>query len=186
MSGAMNDVPKQVLDVLPWDPFEQIDIARKITSIALSTRVSSLESQSSILLQDIAARDDVIVDLQSHLHSLDFSLSQDLHSLSVADHQKENLFKENASLLETVNKLKRDVAKLETFRKTLMMSLQDEEENLARGPPEYEENLLHPQAAHFMIDLLSIHLQIQVPMPQRQNTLRKADEILGPENKDLY
>ncbi|GJX66817.1 putative WAT1-related protein, partial [Tanacetum coccineum] len=157
MSGAMNDVPKQVLDVLPYDPFEQIDIARKITSIALSTRVSSLESQSSILLQDIAARDDVIVDLQSHLHSLDFSLSQDLHSLSVADHQKENLLKENASLLETVNKLKRDVAKINVIyqlseicpavllnliseKKTLMMSLQDEEENLARGPPEYEES----------------------------------------------
>ncbi|PWA81061.1 hypothetical protein CTI12_AA191160 [Artemisia annua] len=52
----------------------------------------------------------------------------------------ENLLKENASLLETVNKLKRDVAKLETFRTTLMMSLQDEEESLARGPPEYEES----------------------------------------------
>nr|GEZ30599.1 hypothetical protein CTI12_AA501740 [Tanacetum cinerariifolium] len=65
----------------------QLDIARKITSIALSTRVSSLESESSILQQHIAARDDVIVDLESKLHSLDFSLSQDLHNLSLADHQ---------------------------------------------------------------------------------------------------
>nr|GEX50110.1 hypothetical protein CTI12_AA501740 [Tanacetum cinerariifolium] len=87
MSGDMN-VPKQVSDVLPCDPFEQIDIARKITSIALSTRVSSLESESSILQQHIAARDDVIVDLESKLHSFDFSLSQDLHNLSLADHQK--------------------------------------------------------------------------------------------------
>nr|GFD25313.1 hypothetical protein CTI12_AA501740 [Tanacetum cinerariifolium] len=71
---------------------EQLDIARKITSIALSTRVSSLESETSILLQDIAARDDVIVDLQSRLHSLDFSLSQDLHNLSLVDHQKVYLF----------------------------------------------------------------------------------------------
>nr|GEV74413.1 hypothetical protein CTI12_AA501740 [Tanacetum cinerariifolium] len=138
MSGDMN-VPKQVLDVLPCDPFEQIDIARKITSIALSTRVSSLESESSILQQHIAARDDVIVDLESKLHSFDFSLSQDLHNLSIADHQKENLLKENAWLLETINKLKRDVAKLETFRKTLMMSLQDEEGILSRGPPEYRK-----------------------------------------------
>ncbi|PWA47145.1 hypothetical protein CTI12_AA501740 [Artemisia annua] len=138
MSGT--NVPKQVLDVLPSDPFEQLDIARKITSIALSTRVSSLESESSILREEIAGRDDVIVDLESKLGSLDFSLSQDLHNLSLADHQKENLLKENASLLETVNKLKRDVAKLETFRTTLMMSLQDEEESLARGPPEYEES----------------------------------------------
>nr|GEW56576.1 hypothetical protein [Tanacetum cinerariifolium] len=42
---------------------EQLDIARKITSIALSTRVSSLKSETSILLQDIAAHDDVIIDL---------------------------------------------------------------------------------------------------------------------------
>nr|GFA03025.1 putative WAT1-related protein [Tanacetum cinerariifolium] len=139
MSGDMN-VPKQVLVVLPCDSFEQIDIARKITSIALSTRVSSLESESSILQQHIAARDDVIVDFELKLHSLDFSLSQDLHNLSLADHQKENLLKENAWLLETINKLKRDVAKLETFRKTLMMSLQDEEGILSRGSPEYEES----------------------------------------------
>nr|GEX27361.1 hypothetical protein CTI12_AA501740 [Tanacetum cinerariifolium] len=80
MPGDMN-VPKQFLDVLPCDPFEQLDIARKITSNALSTRVSSLESESSILQQHIAARDDVIVDLESKLRSLDFSLSQDLHNL---------------------------------------------------------------------------------------------------------
>nr|GEY73792.1 hypothetical protein CTI12_AA501740 [Tanacetum cinerariifolium] len=94
MSGDMN-VLKQVLDVLPCDPFEQIDIARKITSIALSTRVSSLESESSILQQHIAARDDVIVDLESKLHSFDFSLSQDLHNLSLADHQKREAWRDD-------------------------------------------------------------------------------------------
>ncbi|KAI3740619.1 hypothetical protein L2E82_31088 [Cichorium intybus] len=34
------------LELLPSDPFQQLDVARKITSIALSTRVSTLESKS--------------------------------------------------------------------------------------------------------------------------------------------
>ena len=38
--------PEEVLEVLPPDPFEQLDVARKITSIALSTCVSSLESEA--------------------------------------------------------------------------------------------------------------------------------------------
>nr|GEX16302.1 putative WAT1-related protein [Tanacetum cinerariifolium] len=170
----------------------------------------------------------------------------------------ENLLKENASLLERVNKLKRDVAKLETFRKTLMMSLQDEEESLERDPPEYEEStssiqshssdvgisyhdehvtdasrprisqsllfasqtsspwlttpetpptlsasaspmrtpppvsprrhsqvrsrLAYEQFAAFLANVKELNSQKQ----SEEDTLRKADEILGPENKDLY
>ncbi|KAI3692509.1 hypothetical protein L6452_32326 [Arctium lappa] len=131
---AAFDLPVEVLEVLPSDPFQQLDVARKITSIALSTRVSALESESSDLRQQLADRDAVIADLNSQLDSLDSSLSQNLHKLSIADQEKENLLKENASLLETVNKLKRDVAKLESFRKTLMMSLQDEEGSSATAP----------------------------------------------------
>ncbi|CAI9284693.1 unnamed protein product [Lactuca saligna] len=129
------DLPNEVLEVLPSDPFQQLDVARKITSLALSTRVSALESESSDLRQQLTERDAFIADLHSQLDSLDSSLSQNLQKLSLADQEKENLLRENASLLETVNKLKRDVTKLESFRKTLMMSLQDEEGSSTTGPP---------------------------------------------------
>ncbi|KAJ9537172.1 hypothetical protein OSB04_029905 [Centaurea solstitialis] len=134
-SVAAFDLPLEVLEVLPSDPFQQLDVARKITSIALSTRVSALESESSDLRQQLADRDALIADLNSQLDSLDSSLSQNLQKLSIADQEKDDLLKENASLSETVNKLKRDVAKLESFRKTLMMSLQDEEGSSATAPP---------------------------------------------------
>lgn len=139
--SAAFDLPQEVLEILPSDPFQQLDIARKITSIALSTRVSALESDSSDLRQLIADRDAVIVDLNSQFDFLDASVSQNLQKLSIADHEKEDLLRENVMLLETVDKLKRDVVKLESFRKTLMMSLQDEEESSTTGPSVVAANL---------------------------------------------
>ncbi|KAI3690574.1 hypothetical protein L2E82_48685 [Cichorium intybus] len=139
--GASFDLPQEVLELLPSDPFQQLDVARKITSLALSTRVSALESESSDLRQQLTEKDAFIADLNSQLDSLDLSLSQNLQKLSLADQEKENLLRENASLLETVNKLKRDVAKLESFRKTLMMSLQDEEGSSTTGPPVVTSNV---------------------------------------------
>ncbi|CAH8276546.1 unnamed protein product [Arabidopsis lyrata] len=123
------DLPDELLQVLPSDPFEQLDVARKITSIALSTRVSALESESSDLRELLAERDKEIAELQSHVESLDASLSDAFHKLSLADGEKENLIRENASLSNTVKRLQRDVSKLEGFRKTLMMSLQDDDQN---------------------------------------------------------
>ncbi|XP_076911304.1 uncharacterized protein At4g15545-like isoform X2 [Bidens hawaiensis] len=128
------ELPPEILSVLPSDPFQQLDVARKITSIALSTRVSALEAESSDLRQQLADRETLIGELYAQIDSLDSSVSQNLNKLSIVNQEKESLVKENATLVETVNKLKRDVAKLETFRKTLMMSLQDEEGSNAAGP----------------------------------------------------
>lgn len=82
------DLPEEVLQVLPSDPFEQLDVARKITSIALSTRVSSLESESSDLRELLAEKDKEIAELQSHAESLDASLSDALQKLSLAEDEK--------------------------------------------------------------------------------------------------
>ncbi|CAI9118667.1 OLC1v1020263C1 [Oldenlandia corymbosa var. corymbosa] len=132
-SGIPNDfgLPEEVLEVLPPDPFEQLDVARKITSIALSTRIASLESEASVLRHNLAEKDDVIADLQSQLESLDAALSDASDKLSRADQEKEDLKKENETLANAVKKLNRDVAKLEAFRKTLMRSLQDDEDHSA-------------------------------------------------------
>nr|GEW66553.1 putative WAT1-related protein [Tanacetum cinerariifolium] len=117
------DLPSEVLEVLPSDPFEQLDLARKITSVALFTRISALESESSVLRDQLADRDAVVEDLRAQVESLNVALSE------------EALLNENVSLSEQVKKLNRDVAKLESFRKTLMMSLQDEDGSSAKDPP---------------------------------------------------
>ncbi|KAK9084065.1 hypothetical protein Scep_030536 [Stephania cephalantha] len=107
------DLPEEVEAVLPSDPFEQLDIARKITSIALATRVSKLESESSRLRSTLHERDDLIADLQSQIESLHASLAQSTDRLAQADSLKERLLLENASLSNTVKKLNRDVSKQE-------------------------------------------------------------------------
>ncbi|CAF2073171.1 unnamed protein product [Brassica oleracea var. botrytis] len=144
------DLPEEVLQVLPSDPFEQLDVARKITSIALSTRVSALESESSDLRELLAEKDKEISELQSHVESLDASLSDALQKLSLAEDEKENLVRENSSLSSTVKRLQRDVSKLEGFRKTLMMSLQDDDQNagttqiIAKPTPNDEDSPFQP------------------------------------------
>lgn len=82
------DLPEEVVQVLPSDPFEQLDVARKITSIALSTRVNDLESESSALRAKVADKDNLIADLQSQLESLDASLSETADKLVRADEEK--------------------------------------------------------------------------------------------------
>ncbi|KAK6130387.1 hypothetical protein DH2020_035892 [Rehmannia glutinosa] len=82
------DIPEELLEVLPSDPFEQLDVARKITSIALSTRVDALESEVSVLREQLADRDDIISGLESQLESLDASLNEASDKLAVAQQEK--------------------------------------------------------------------------------------------------
>ncbi|KAL3648900.1 hypothetical protein CASFOL_005303 [Castilleja foliolosa] len=133
-ASARFDIPEELLEVLPSDPFEQLDVARKITSIALSTRVDALESEASVLRDELTDRDNIICELESQIESLDAALNEATDKLAVAEQDKESLMRENAQLSNNVKKLNRDVTKLEAFRKTLMRSLQDDEENPASAP----------------------------------------------------
>ncbi|XP_073125473.1 uncharacterized protein At4g15545-like [Henckelia pumila] len=130
-SGSKFDLPEEFLRVLPADPFQQLDIARKITSIALSTRVQALESETSDLRLHLRDKDAVISALESQLQSLDASLNEASDQIAVSQQEKESLKLENKQLSSIVTKLNRDVAKLEAFRKTLMQSLQDDEDKPA-------------------------------------------------------
>ncbi|XP_044500783.1 uncharacterized protein At4g15545 isoform X2 [Mangifera indica] len=150
-SGSTFDLPEEVLQLLPSDPFEQLDIARKITSLALFTRVSALESESSALRAQLAEKDSIIADLQAQIESFDSSLSDIADKLSQAQLAKENLEKDNACLANTVKKLQKDVSKLEVFRKTLVQSLQEDEETTSTGaahviakPTPHDEATLPP------------------------------------------
>lgn len=175
--GSAFDLPEDVLQVLPSDPFQQLDVARKITSIALSTRVSALESESSLLRAQLAEKDDFIAHLHAQIESLDSSLSDSSDKLSRATQEKENLLKENASLSNTVKKLQRDVSKLEVFRKTLVRSLQEDEESSAGAPqiiakptPNEDDTTLPP----------SRYSSIQSKIPEMGNSFAEDRETDAP------
>ncbi|XP_078441111.1 PH-response transcription factor [Wolffia australiana] len=126
-------LPEEVLAVLPADPFEQLDLARKITSIALSNRVSGLEEEISMLRGELEEKEDLVAELRAQVETLDVSLAEISNQLVQNEEEKEALRRENASLSNTVKKLNRDVSKLEIFKKTLMQSLQEDEEKPNAG-----------------------------------------------------
>ncbi|XP_014519162.1 uncharacterized protein At4g15545 isoform X2 [Vigna radiata var. radiata] len=127
-SASSVDLPEELLQLLPSDPYEQLDVARKITSVALSTRVNALQSESSTLRAELADRERLIAELQVQVDSFDAALSEAADKLARADQDKESLVKENAFLSSSVRKLTRDVSKLESFRRTLMKSLHEDED----------------------------------------------------------
>ncbi|KAH0471143.1 hypothetical protein IEQ34_000866 [Dendrobium chrysotoxum] len=127
------NLPESLIAVLPSDPFEQLDLARKITSIALATRLAKLEDEIDGLSRTVSDRDDLIAKLRAHIESLDSTLGELSGQLNRTQEEKETLLKENATLSDTVKKLNRDVSKLEVFKKTLMQSLKEEDESSQVG-----------------------------------------------------
>ncbi|XP_024632008.1 uncharacterized protein At4g15545 isoform X2 [Medicago truncatula] len=146
LSGSNLDIPEELLQVLPSDPFEQLDVARKITSIALSTRVNTLQSEVSALRDELVKKDELIAELEAQGEPLHAALSEAADKLALAEQDKEKLLKENASLSSTVRKLSRDVSKLEVFRKALMQSLQEDEEKPGAVSPNIAA-MLHSQSS---------------------------------------
>lgn len=88
-------LPEEVLSVIPSDPFEQLDVARKITSIALATRISKLESEASRLRQRLAEKDDLVAELRAKVETIDASLADVSDRLARADEEKVFLFLSN-------------------------------------------------------------------------------------------
>jgi CMP-N-acetylneuraminic acid synthetase len=73
------DLPDEILSVIPTDPYHQLDLARKITSMAIASRVSSLESDTGRLRQMLLEKDRVINDLEDRVSTLTRA-SQQAHS----------------------------------------------------------------------------------------------------------
>ncbi|XP_019439743.1 PREDICTED: uncharacterized protein At4g15545-like isoform X7 [Lupinus angustifolius] len=153
---VMNEptLPEELVQVLPSDPFEQLDLARKIMSVALATRVNALQSESSILSAELANKDATVAELQSEVDSLYAAISEAEERFAKAEEEKERLVTENASLSNTVRKLTRDVSKLQVFKRTLMQSFQEEEENSGgavaaklQSQTSITSSTFHPEAA---------------------------------------
>lgn len=61
----------EILSVIPTDPYDQLDLARKITSMAIASRVTKLESETGKLRQKLHDKDRFIVELQNKVSQLE-------------------------------------------------------------------------------------------------------------------
>ncbi|CAL9172573.1 uncharacterized protein At4g15545-like [Musa acuminata AAA Group] len=124
--GSDFHLPDEILAVMPTDPYEQLDLARKITSMAIASRVSKLELEAGRLRQSVAEKDRTIADLQEKLAQFDRVFQQTDSRLRAALEENVKLAKERDSLAQTSKKLTRDLTKLEAFKKHLLQSLNED------------------------------------------------------------
>ncbi|KAI9394476.1 hypothetical protein POPTR_005G097600v4 [Populus trichocarpa] len=124
--GTDFSLPDEILAVIPLDPYEQLDLARKITSMAIASRVSNLESEMGRMKQKMLEKDHIIFELQEKLGNLQRVCQESESKLSLTLDDNVKLSKERDSLAMTAKKLGRDLAKLETFKRQLMQSLSDD------------------------------------------------------------
>ncbi|CAD6272175.1 unnamed protein product [Miscanthus lutarioriparius] len=68
-------LPAELMTVLPSDPFAQLDVARRITSMALSHRLGRLEAEAARLRSQLAERDAEAEDLRERVEQLDAALA---------------------------------------------------------------------------------------------------------------
>lgn len=83
-NNGSSELPREVLAVLPSDPYEQLDVARKITAMAVSSRLSMLESESGKLRQRLQEKDQIVYTLQERVSELEQALQESSAQLSQA------------------------------------------------------------------------------------------------------
>ncbi|KAI5073657.1 hypothetical protein GOP47_0011670 [Adiantum capillus-veneris] len=127
-NNGSSELPREVLAVLPSDPYEQLDVARKITAMAISSRLSMLETESGKLKQRLQEKDQIAYSLQERVSELEQALQESSVRLSQALDEQTKLASEKNTLATSVKKLTRDVTKLETFKRALMQSLQEDDD----------------------------------------------------------
>ncbi|PKA57024.1 Uncharacterized protein AXF42_Ash002328 [Apostasia shenzhenica] len=127
-NGAAADIhlPDEILSIIPKDPYEQLDLARKITSLAIASRVSKLENEAGRMRQKIADKDQVISELKNRISELEVMFRETDARLRTVLEENIKLTKERDLLELSSKKMSKDLAKLEAFKRHLMQSLNDE------------------------------------------------------------
>jgi hypothetical protein len=69
-------LPDDVLAVLPRDPYEQLDLARRITALAVAGRVTGLERELGRLRDGAAEKDAENAELRERVALLDRALQE--------------------------------------------------------------------------------------------------------------
>ncbi|KAJ9139648.1 hypothetical protein P3X46_030361 [Hevea brasiliensis] len=126
VGGSDFHLPDEILAVIPTEPYGQLDLARKITSMAIASRVSKLEAETGCMRQKIYEQDQIIYELEEKASNMQRSFLEAESRLKISLDENIKLSKERDSLAMRLKKLSHDLAKLETFKRQLMQSLNDD------------------------------------------------------------
>ncbi|XP_078437462.1 uncharacterized protein At4g15545-like [Wolffia australiana] len=120
-------ISKEILDVIPTDPHDLLDLARKITSMAIASRVKHLDEEVHRLHESVVEKDGLIDELRLRLVHMDKLFQETEARLKTSLEENIKLSKERDSLVMSTKKLSRELSKLEAFKRHLMQSLKEED-----------------------------------------------------------
>ncbi|GJP47080.1 hypothetical protein CLOM_g6313 [Closterium sp. NIES-68] len=126
---SQDEIPKVVKDVLPADPFDLLNLSRLIAAQAFTARIHTLETEASRLKGSLGESQSSIKALEAKVADLESTVKDANEKREAAEEEQAKLTGEKTALVAMVKKLNRDVAKLETFRRTLMQQLKDENDD---------------------------------------------------------
>jgi hypothetical protein len=79
-----SDLPPEVLSALPSDPYEQIEISKKIVGMAVASRLSQLEKETEKLRGKLGEKEEIVHDLENRVRELEQALHDSSSRLSQA------------------------------------------------------------------------------------------------------
>eukprot|EP00873_Tetraselmis_striata_P022429 jgi/Tetstr1/442693/TSEL_030784.t1 len=121
-------LPQEILSVLPQDPYAQLQLAYRISNNALSQKAGQLENDAQQLRHALSQKSNHSNMLEQRVAQLENEL-HDMHAKhKMAMEATQKLSGEKNALINTVKKLNRDVAKLESFKRNLMNTLRDDDD----------------------------------------------------------
>ena len=88
MESPSNELPQSLLEALPSDPYDQLEVACKITSMAVTARVGKLEAEAKYLQRLVADKELLVSDLQVRVGELQQALKDSSAQLSHALHEQ--------------------------------------------------------------------------------------------------
>ena len=113
---------------LPDDPADQLELAHRIANLAYVSKVQSLERDNADLREQAANEKMRVKQLERRVNALDAELAEAADKAVLAMEERDKLHGEKTALINTVKKLNREVAKLDAFKRNLMQTLEEEED----------------------------------------------------------
>ncbi|KAF5830451.1 hypothetical protein DUNSADRAFT_14548 [Dunaliella salina] len=121
-------LPAEVMGVLPESPIGMIELANKITAFAYAQKVATIEAEAQQLREAVISKQNSIKSLERRVSMLELEVQELAAKNKQGLDEQHRLQAEKMALIDTVKKFNREVAKLESFKKSLLQHLQEDDE----------------------------------------------------------
>ncbi|PFH36678.1 hypothetical protein BESB_048700 [Besnoitia besnoiti] len=148
MSSSTTGSSGTDLSWLPCDAEEQLALGFRIVSNAYKTRVHTQEAEIRSLKAQVAEKNEQVSSLQKKHSSLEVQLIE-------ATQRGNQLAEENKQLVATIKRLHRDILRLESLKKAVLNSIQEDHSDADESSHKYyaPEDMLQTAAPRTMSEI---------------------------------